>query len=77
MRKKKKGRLYGICQLISKYTSSNESPNQLPTSTSSNIEDLDNIRQQISRSLEENEQLRSEFRSYQSLVLQYLPLDAC
>jgi len=50
--------------------------NQVPASSSSNTEDLTNIRQQLSRSLEENEQLRSEFRSFQSLVLQYLPLDA-
>jgi len=50
--------------------------NQLPASSSSNTEDLTNIRQQLSRSLEENEQLRSEFRSFQSLVLQYLPPDA-
>jgi len=72
---KKKGRLYGAGQLVSKYTGSNES-NQLPPSFSSNIEDLSNIRQQLSRSLEENEQLRSEFRSFQSLLLQYLPPDA-
>jgi len=71
----KKGRLYGVGQLVSKYTGSNES-NQLPTSSSSNTEDLNNIRHQISRNLEENEQLRSEFRSFQSLVLQYFPPDA-
>ncbi|XP_027911469.1 uncharacterized protein LOC114170184 [Vigna unguiculata] len=73
---KKKGRLYGAGQLVSKYTGPNESLNQVPTSSSSNTEDLTNIRQQLSRSLEENEQLRSEFRSFQSLVLQYLPPDA-
>ncbi|XP_027905994.1 uncharacterized protein LOC114165611 [Vigna unguiculata] len=54
----------------------NESLNQVPPSSSSNTEDLTNIRQQLSRSLEENEQLRSEFQSFQSPVLQYLPLDA-
>ncbi|QCD93129.1 hypothetical protein DEO72_LG5g1200 [Vigna unguiculata] len=73
---KKKGRLYGAGQLVSKYTGPNESLNQLPPSSSSNTEHLTNIRQQLSRSLEENEQLRSEFRSFQSLVLQYLPPDA-
>ncbi|XP_027936137.1 uncharacterized protein LOC114191155 [Vigna unguiculata] len=73
---KKKGRLYGAGQLVSKYVGPNESLNQLPPSSSSNIEDLTNIRQQLSRSLEENEQLRYEFRSFQSLVLQYLPPDA-
>ena len=67
---KKKGRLYEDGQLVSKYTGSNESLNQLPASSSSNI------RQQLSRSLEENEQLRYKFRSFQSLVLQYLPPDA-
>jgi len=70
---KKKGRLYGVGQLVSKYAGPNESLNQLPPSSSSNTEDLTNIRQQLSRSLEENEQLRSEFQSFQSLVLQYLP----
>ncbi|QCD82857.1 hypothetical protein DEO72_LG2g3198 [Vigna unguiculata] len=54
----------------------NENLNQVPASSSSNTKDLTNIRQQLSRSLEENEQLRSEFRSFQSLVLQYLPPDA-
>ncbi|QCE04911.1 hypothetical protein DEO72_LG8g2952 [Vigna unguiculata] len=73
---KKKGRLYGASQLVSKYTGPNESLNQVPVSSSSNTEDLTNIRQQLSRNLEENEQLRSEFRSFQSLVLQYLPPDA-
>jgi len=73
---KKKGRLYGAGQLVSKYVGPNESLNQLPPSSSSNIEDLTNIRQQLSCSLEENEQLRFEFRSFQSLVLQYLPPDA-
>jgi len=73
---KKKGRLYGAGQLVSKYTGPNESLNQVPASSSSNTEDLTNIRQQLSRSLEENEQLRSEFRSFQSLVLQYLPPNA-
>ena len=73
---KKKGRLYGVGQLVSKYVGPNESLNQLPPSSSSNTEDLTNISQQLSRSLEENEQLRSEFRSFQSLVLQYLPPDA-
>ena len=72
---KKKGRLYEASQLVSKYTGSNESLNQLPVSSSSNTKDLNNIRQQLSRSLEENEQLRSEFQSFQSLVLQYLPPD--
>ncbi|QCD86902.1 putative transposase [Vigna unguiculata] len=73
---KKKGRLYGAGQLVSKYTGPNESLNQVPAFSSSNTKDLTNIRQQLSRSLEENEQLRSEFRSFQSLVLQYLPPDA-
>ena len=73
---KKKGRLYGAGQLVAKYTGSNENLNQLPASSSSNTEDLSNVRQQLSRSLEENEQLRSEFRSFQSLVMQYLPPDA-
>jgi len=72
---KRKGRLYGAGQLVSKYTGSNES-NQLSASSTPNTEDLNNIRQKLSRSLEENEQLRFEFRSFQSLVLQYLPLDA-
>jgi len=72
---KKKGRLYGAGQLVSKYTGSNES-NQLPTSSSYNTKDLSNIRHQLSRNLEENEQLRSEFRSFQSLVLQYLSPNA-
>jgi len=73
---KKKGRLYGADQFVSYYTGLNESLNQLPTSSSSNIEDLPNIRQQLSQSLEENEQLRYEFRSFQSLVQKYLPLNA-
>ena len=73
---KKKGRLYGVGQLVSKYIGPNESLNQLPVSSSSNTEDLTNIRQQLSCSLEENKQLRSEFRSFQSLVLQYLPPNA-
>jgi len=76
VRGKKKGRLYGVGQLVSKYTGPNESLNQLPASFSSNTEDLTNIRQQLSRSLEENEQLRSKFQSFQSLVLQYLPPNA-
>jgi len=70
---KKKGRPYGAGQLVAKYIGSNQS---LPAFSSSNTEDLTNIRQLLSRSLEENEQLRSEFRSFQSLVLQYLPPDA-
>jgi len=41
---KKKGRLYAIGQLVAKYTSSNESMNQLLTSSSSNTKDLTNIR---------------------------------
>ena len=41
---KKKGKLNGDGQLVSKYTGSNESLNQLPASSFSNTEDLNNIR---------------------------------
>ena len=41
---KKKGRLDGAGQLVSKYTGPNESLNQVPASSSSNTKDLTNIR---------------------------------